>query len=124
MLRWERHLLSVLRELDDEPAVLFAEFEAVTEDPSGQAERLAAFLDRHCAAVSGRSVVDAMAASCIPGLRRNRDGRSRADVMTASQRSLCQFLRRKVREPWLPVTAEFSMPEGWRELVVSQEASL
>lgn len=123
LLRWQHMMLSVLRELEDEPAVLFAEYEAVTGDPPGQAGRLAAFLDRHCAAASCGSVVDAMAATCVPSYRRNREGLDREDVMTPSQRSLYQFLRRKIRQPRLPFTAEFSMPAGWRELVISQEAS-
>jgi hypothetical protein len=39
-------MLSVLYAADGGPAMLFAEYEALTADPPGQARRLAVFLDR------------------------------------------------------------------------------
>ena len=43
--------------------------------------------------------------------------------MTGPQRSLYRFLRQKVQQPGRPVTQDFPMPVGWRELVIGEERS-
>jgi hypothetical protein len=121
LLRWQHTMLSVLHAIDPGPAVQFAEYEAVTADPPGQARRLAAFLDRQCATASTEGTVARMAGVCVPGLRRNRDGQRREDLMTAPQRSLYRFLRQKVQRPEMPVTGDFPLPAGWRERVIGEE---
>lgn len=123
LLRWQHMMLTVLHATAAEPATLFAEYEAVTGDPQGQARRLAAFLDRQCATATADDTVASMAAVCVPAFRRNRDGNSREELMTASQRSLYRFLQQKVRDSRTPVTDLFPMPAGWRELVVSEETA-
>jgi hypothetical protein len=35
--------------------------------------------------------------------------------------SLYRFLRQKVQQPQTPVTGDFPMPAGWRELVIGEE---
>ena len=115
-------MLSVLHATGTEPAVLFTEYEAMISDPAGQARRLAGFLDRQCATASSDSTLAAMAGACEPALRRNRGGQRREDLMTAPQCALYRFLRRKVRVPRLPVTGEYLMPAGWRELATGEEA--
>lgn len=122
LLRWQHMMRSVLHALDGEPATLFAEYEAVTADPQGQARRLAAFLDQECATASGDDTVARMAGVCEPACRRNRDGQRQEDRMTAPQRSLYRYLRRKVQQPGTPLTEDFPMPAGWRELVAGEEA--
>lgn len=121
LLRWQHMMLSVLRTTETEPAVLFAEYEAMISDPPGQARRLAGFLDRQCATASSDGTLAAMAAACEPALRRNRDGQPREELMTAPQRALYRFLRQKVRHPQLPVTEDYPMAAGWRELVTGEE---
>jgi hypothetical protein len=121
LLRWQHMMLSVLHGTAAEPATLFAEYEAVTADPQGQARRLAAFLDRQCATASSDHTIATMAAASVPSFRRNRDGKNREVLMTAPQRSLYRFLQQKVRDPATPVTGVFPMPAGWRELVISEE---
>lgn len=121
LLRWQHMMLSVLQALDAEPATLFAEYETVTGDPQGQAQRLATFLDRQCATASGNDTVARMAAVCLPSLRRNRDGQRREELMTAPQRSLYRFMQQKVNDPSTPLTDDFPMPAGWREQIISEE---
>jgi hypothetical protein len=121
LLRWQHMMLSVLHAMDTEPAKLFIDYEALTGDPVGQARRLAAFLDRTCATASDGGTVARMAGVCVPGLRRNRDGRRREELMSGPQRSLYRFLRQKVQHPGRPVTRDFPMPAGWRELVIGEE---
>jgi len=115
-------MLSVLHAIDTGPATLFAEYEAVTTDPASQARRLSAFLDRQCATSSGEGTVATMTGVCEPGLRRNRSRQRREDLMTAPQRSLYRFLRQKVQRPRMPMTGDFPMPAGWRELIIGEEA--
>jgi hypothetical protein len=114
-------MLSVLHTTDTGPAVLFAEYEAMISDPPGQAQRVAGFLDRQCATASSDRTIAAMAAACEPALRRNRDGQRREELMTTPQRALYRFLRQKARQPQLPLTEDYPMPAGWRELVTSEE---
>jgi hypothetical protein len=121
LLRWQHMMLSVLHAIGTGPATLFAEYEALTADPPAQARRLAAFLDRQCSAGSSEGIVARMTGVCEPGLRRNRSGQRREELMTAPQRSLYQFLRQKVQRPWIPVTGDFPMPEGWRDMVINEE---
>lgn len=121
LLRWQHMMLTVLHATGTEPAVLFAEYEAMISDPPGQARRLAGFLDRQCATASTDGTLAAMAAACQPALRRNRDGQHREELMTAPQRALYRFLRQKARQPQLPVTEDYPMPAGWRELVTGEE---
>jgi hypothetical protein len=122
LLRWQHMMLSVLHAIDTGPATLFAEYEAVTTDPASQARRLSAFLDRQCATSSGEGTVATMTGVCEPGLRRNRSRQRREDLMTAPQRSLYRFLRQKVQRPRMPMTGDFPMPAGWRELIIGEEA--
>jgi len=121
LLRWQHMMLSVLHAVGAGPTTLFAEYEAVTADPPGQARRLATFLDRQCATASDEGTVARMAEVCLPGLRRNRDGQRREELMTPPQRSLYRFLRQKVQQPQMPVTGDFPMPAGWRERVIREE---
>jgi hypothetical protein len=121
LLRWQHMMLSVLHTTDTGPAVLFAEYEAMISDPPGQAQRVAGFLDRQCATASSDRTIAAMAAACEPALRRNRDGQRREELMTTPQRALDRFLRQKARQPQLPLTEDYPMPAGWRELVTSEE---
>lgn len=121
LLRWQHMMLSVLHTTAAEPAVLFAEYEAMISDPPGQARRIAGFLDRQCATASSDSTLAAMAGACQPALRRNRDGKNREELMTAPQRALYRFLRQKARQVQLPVTENYPMPVGWRELVTGEE---
>ncbi len=121
LLRWQHMMLLVLEALDGEPATLFVEYEAVTGDPPGQARRLAAFLDQQCASASGEATVASVAGVCEPGLRRNRGGQRHEELMTAPQRSLYQFLRQKVHQPGIPLTDDYPMPPGWRELITAEE---
>jgi hypothetical protein len=121
LARWQHMMLSVLHAIGAEPATLFAEYEAVTADPPSQARRLAAFLDRQCATASDEGTVARMAGVCEPGLRRNREGQLREELMTAPQHSLYRFLRQKVQQPDLAVTEDFPMPAGWRERVIGEE---
>ncbi len=121
LLRWQHMMLSVLHAVFARPAVPFTEYEAVTADPPGQARRLAEFLDRQCATATSEGTVATMAGACVPGLRRNRDGQRREDLMTAPQRSLYRFLRQKVERPQMPLAGDFPMPAGWRELVIGEE---
>ena len=58
-----------------------------------------------------------------------RDGIHAADFGQAGfehllsfQRSLYQFLRQKVHQPGIPLTDDYPMPPGWRELVTAEEA--
>jgi hypothetical protein len=48
-------------------------------------------------------------------------GRRREELMTAPQRSLYQFLRQKVHQPGIPLTDDYPMPPGWREVVTAEE---
>jgi hypothetical protein len=121
LLRWQHMMRSVLRALDAEPATLFTQYETVTGDPRGQARRLAAFLDQQCGAASGHDTIAAMAAVCLPSLRRNRNGQHREELMTAPQRLLYKFLQQKVHDPSTPLAGDFPMPAGWREQVISEE---
>lgn len=121
LLRWQHMMLSILHATETEPAVLFAEYEAMISDPPGQARRIAGFLDRQCATASSDRTLAAMAGACQPALRRNRDGQRREELMTAPQRALYRFLRRKLRQPHLPVTGDYPMPAGWREVVTGEE---
>ncbi|HEX4101451.1 MAG TPA: sulfotransferase [Pseudonocardiaceae bacterium] len=118
LLRWQHMMLSVLRAVGTEPATLFAEYEAITSDPQGQARRLAAFLDQHCATATTNDTIATMAEACVPGLRRNRDGQQREELMTAPQHTLYQFLRQKPHQPQSPLTGDCSLPAGWRETEV------
>lgn len=121
LLRWQHMMLSVLHAMEPEPVTLFAEYEAMAAAPTGQARRLAAFLDRQCATASGHDTVARMARACVPAYRRNRGGQLREDLMTPAQRALYRFLRQKVQQPQAPATEEFPMPAGWRELVIGEE---
>jgi hypothetical protein len=121
LLRWQYMVLSVLHTIDPESATLFAEYEAMADDPLGQARRLAVFLDRQCATTSNDGKVANMAGACIPNLRRNRDGQCREELMTRPQRSLYRLLRQKVQQPQMPVTDDYPMPAGWREVVIGEE---
>ena len=114
-------MLSVLEAIDSEPATLFVEYEAVTCDPPGQARRLATFLDQQWPLPAARQPSLAWPGVCKHGLRRNRDGQRHEELMTAPQRSLYQFLRQKVHQPGIPVTDDYPMSPGWRDLVTTEE---
>jgi hypothetical protein len=121
LLRWQHMMLSVLHAMEPGQAVLFAEYEAVTADPRGQARRLATFLDQQFAAASDDGTVARMAAVCVPALRRNRNGQHQEEVMTEPQRSLYRFLRQKVQQSQIPVIGQFPMPADWRGRVIGEE---
>ena len=120
LLRWQHMMLSVLRATAAAP-VLFVEYEQVTTDPTGQARRLANFLDKHHG-TQPTGAIDAMAAACDPALHRNRAGSRRGHLMTEAQRSLHEFLRIKVQQPEAPFRPRYNPPSGWREYVIAEEA--
>jgi hypothetical protein len=122
LLRWQHMTLSVLRGTATERAKLFIEYERLTDAPSEQTCRLAAFVDEQCDRTTDETTLTRMAQTCESTLHRNRRGHLLDAEMTESQVSLYEFLRSKVTTPDRSFTEIYPMPANWRDLITDEEA--
>lgn len=100
------------------------EYESLVRHPVEQARRLAAALDGHCGRDTDKIRITAMANNCDPALWQNRAGASRTDsAMTAAQTALYQMLRERAADVPGPTDHSYSMPDGWRTLIINEERS-
>jgi hypothetical protein len=122
LLRWQQMMLLVLNHLDTAQAKLLVEYEQVIEHPHAQASRIASFLDEHTRSRTDETRIAQMAGVVDPTLRRNREGRRRRQLLTASQRSLYRLLRSGPGTPTAALAELYPMPPQWRQLVIAEEA--
>jgi hypothetical protein len=124
LLRWQHMMLMVLRATDDVASKLFVEYEAFLRQPLVEAGRLAAFLDEQSRSASAdEQTILAMAHAVNPALWRTRFGQplSELTAVTAEQRALYTFLRRKVTDLAAEFVDDFPMPPGWWDFVHNAE---
>jgi hypothetical protein len=126
LLRWQYMTLLILEHTERTDRKIYIPYEGLMQEPTQQAHRLYAFLNRSCATQDADVMrISQMAETVDPNLWHNQSQRpfSQAEEATGAQVELYQFLKGKVRNPLDTFDRlKYPMPPGWREFVENEEA--